>query len=577
MASHKTGTSVLLGISILLLVPGALRAAPQVGQPDAACRALQEMTDLTVLSASLRKTAIIDVAGANSGEERIAAFMGDGTSTEAGESDLSYCYLKGLILPSIVFHVQLPLPENWNGRFLHWGDGGKDGDLDFADHRVEEGYAVANSNAGHDRGAYPGSTFAFNNRAAEIDFGYRAMQLTVQAAKTILQVYYGRPAEYSYHEGCSYGGRQALVGAQRFPHHFDGIVGGDANIFYGANGVSHIWMMQRMYRDNLAAALAFDTDGDGRLDSLRKLDNLVETVLDRCDALDGIEDGVLDDPLSCDFDPEKHLAAQMCPGDVNAEGCFTSQQIRTIQDFYRGPYDSQGRQIYKGEAKGSEFLWADRWIPHPGNNFYPEFLRNNGNHLNFLFYEEDPGVPPPDMSDVDYQLDTEVNPPEWAWWQFNVDDVTAGKGDLMMSITDATDPDMSRYFHKKGGKMILYHGWYDSGPSPEAMIDYYNDVVRVTFQGDLQEARESVRLFMVPGMGHCRDGPGPDNWDKLPPLVEWVERGRAPDFMVATHRTNGRVDNERPLCPYPQRAVYAGPTGGQNNPANWVARNFVCR
>jgi feruloyl esterase len=147
----------------------------------------------------------------------------------------------------------------------------------------------------------------------------------------------------------------------------------------------------------------------------------------------------------------------------------------------------------------------------------------------------------------------------------------------MQSITDATDPDLTRFLIKNGGQLLVYHGWADPSPPPRETIDYYNDVVAATFAGDMDAARQHARLFMIPGMGHCRGGPGPNEWDKLAPLVEWVEKGKAPDHLVVQHRTNGVVDNERKVCAYPQQAVYTGPAGGQNDPANWVESNFTCR
>ena len=147
----------------------------------------------------------------------------------------------------------------------------------------------------------------------------------------------------------------------------------------------------------------------------------------------------------------------------------------------------------------------------------------------------------------------------------------------MMSIFDAKDPDLTRFLVQNDGKLILYHGWSDFSAAPEPTLDYYKDVVSTTFAGDLEAASDRARLFMVPGMGHCRGGPGPNAWDKLPPLVEWVEEGKVPDSILATHSTDGVVDNERPLCSYPERAVYTGPAGGANDPANWTAGNFTCR
>jgi len=481
-----------------------------------------------------------------------------------------------MIAPGIQYHVQLPLPRNWNERFLHWGDGGKDGYLNFADHRVLQGYAVANSNMGHDEGSEPGASFGFNNRQAEIDFGYRAVHLTVNAAKTLVRAYYGKPPKYSYHEGCSQGGREGLMEAQRFPYDFDGIVAGAPVNYYQQQNANQVWLLQKIYRDKFAGALAFDTDGDGRPDSLTKLKLLQQAVLEKCDALDGISDGVVDDPRRCRFDPETDLKNKLCPGDVNADQCFTRRQIQTVNDFYRGAHDSKGVRIYWGKARGSESEWAGSFIPHPGS-LVPGGIRVSGDHLNYLFYENDPGITPPDLQDLDYHLDKRANPPEWAWWEFNIDDFTVGKADLMMSIMNATDPDLTRFLIKHNGKLLLYHGWCDAGPSPEGTIEYYNSILKTTFAGKTEEAQKRIRLFMIPGMGHCGGGPGPNNWDKLKPLVDWVENARLPDLLVATHTSGGKVDNERPVCAFPRTAVYTGPWGGQNTPSNWVAANFTCR
>ena len=546
--------SPMVSLAVLALAGSnclaAQNAASASSEPEQACSALTGVRNLTILSAN---------------------------RVPAKDSTPSYCYARGLIQPAIHFHVQLPLPENWNGRFLYLGDGGMDGDLDFADHRLTQGYAVANSNNGHDNGVQPGASFGFHNRQAEIDYGHRAMHLTVQAAKTLLQNYYGRGPRYSYHEGCSSGGRQGLMAAQRYPYDFDGIVAGHAPFLLQQRNAANLYIMQHLFRDDFRGNLAFDTNGDGQFDSVRKVDILREAVLAKCDAVDGIRDGVIQDPLACRFDPEADLASAMCPGNVNGETCFTTAQIESIQAIYGGARDSNGTLILKGRALGSEFAWPDDLIPFTGNEMLPGELRFSGDHMNYLFYEEDPGVPPPSLTDLSQELDKTANPPEVAWWEFSMDDVTAGKGRLMSSILDAKDPNLGRFLQSNGGKLILYHGWGDAQIPAEPLIDYYNDVVQSTFGGDMGSAHESARLFMAPGMGHCRGGPGPNAWDKLEPLVDWVENGTAPDFLVATHSTDGRVDNERKLCPYPQQAVYTGPAGGENDPANWVHGNFTCR
>lgn len=504
--------------------PVAAQSASVTATDRAGCEALTREASLTLLTAEVRELA-------------------DGTP---------YCYVRGIIAPAIGFHVQLPLGDAWNGRFLMWGDGGKDGDLDFADHRVAEGYAVANTNTGHDIGAEPGSSFGLDNRQAEIDFGYRAVHLTTVAGKAIVDAYYERAPEYSYFEGCSTGGRQGLMEAQRFPYDFDGIVAGAPAHLYQDMNAARTWMLQAMYLDDFAGSLSFDTDGDGLPDSARKGELLVEAVLEKCDAIDGNRDGLIDDPTACDFYPTRDLARMMCPDDVNADGCFTRRQIANIEAFHDGVTDSAGRRIYPGHALGSEDGWLDLYVPHAGNRYRAGALGVTGDHVNYLFYEEDPGVTPPDLADLSYVPDTDASPPEFAWWQFDVDDVTRGMGDLMKGITDAVDADLSRFLVRNDAKLILYHGWADALITPGGTVEYYEAMVDETFGGDQAAARERVRLFMIPGMGHCGGGPGPNNWDKLPPLVAWVEQGIAPDAVIAERRTNGTVEATRRINPYPE-------------------------
>ncbi len=544
----------LLSLLILPLAAGvsSQSLAQSVGSEQRqSCQALLQVRNLTITYADIR---------------------------DNDRSDSDYCYVKGIISPAIQFHAQLPLPENWNGRFLQWGDGGKDGDLDFANHRVAEGYAVTNSNMGHDSGTEPGASFAFNNRQAEIDFGYRAVHLTVMAGKSLVNAYYEQGPSYSYFEGCSTGGRQGLMEAQRYPNDFDGIVAGAPAYAYQALNAAGTWNLQRIFRDNLVGNLAVDTSGDGAFDSLNLIDVLHEKVLDACDAGDGIVDGIVSDPNSCEFSPERDLAELKCPTDAGSDNCFTDAQIQTINDFYTGPRDDNGVQVYPGKTLGSEHMWTGLYIPHAGNNNGPGKLTGvAGDHMNYLFYENDPGVTIPDVRDHLYQPRKTGAFPEFSWMEFDINDVTSGKGDLMMSITDATDPDLNGFLKHKGGKLIVYHGLADTLIVAESTQDYFDSMVDTTFAGDLTAANDSARLFMVPGMGHCSGGNAPNTWDKLLPLVDWVENGNAPEQIIATQSRNGDVVNERPLCVAPRQARYSGPAGGANNPANWRAKNFECR
>jgi feruloyl esterase len=491
------------------------------------------------------------------------------------QAEPAQCYVRGAS-GRVEYHVQLPPPDAWNRRFLNWGDGLHDGDLDFAHQRVAQGYAVANSNMGHDAAAEPGATFAFDNSDAQIDYAYRHVLITVRAALRVIEVFYGAAPSYSYHEGCSTGGRQGLLAAQRFPALFDGIaVEAPANFLHPLN-VDHVWDMRHMFEDNFAGALAFDADGDGSLENLRKAELLRDAVLVKCDAHDGIVDRVVDDPLTCDFVPAIDLAPSMCADDVNAAACFTRAQVAAVQAIYDGPSDSRGRRISKGKAKGSEVDWPLSVIPHAGNDHFPSQMELAQDFVNFLFYERDPGVPPPSPTDITSVPNKDVVPPEFAWWEFRFDDYHEGAGDTMRELMDSDDPDMRRYLVERGGKLLITFGWADTVIPPEPMVDYYREVIDVTFGGDLALARDAARLFMAPGVNHCGGGPGPDRWDRLAPLVAWVEEGAAPDSIVATHATDGVVDNERLLCPYPRTARYTGP-GDPNDSRNWRAANFTCR
>ena len=397
--------------------------------------------------------------------------------------------------------MQLPLAANWNGRFLAAGDGGKDGDLDFADDRLAEGYAVVNSNMGHDDGAEPGASFAFDNRQAEIDFGYRAVHTSTTAGEDSRSRLLRQTRVVFVLRRLLHRRPRRLDGGAALPTDFDGIVAGAPVLHYQELNAGHTWLLQRTFKDNFAGNLAYSTKHDGNFDSVKKLQVLADAVMKQCDALDGIKDGVIDDPRACKFDPDVALAKMMCPAGQDGEACFTPAQLQTVKDFYRGPYDSKGRSIIKGRAPGAELDW-EQYIPHAGNRNFPGMLRGAANgHTEFLFYEKDPGVPVAVLNDLSRKPDLTRMPPEHAWWEFDIDDVTAGKADFMKAITNADDPNMSRFLVERRAKLILWHGWADGGAPPEPTLDYYQDVVKTTFGGDLDVARERTRLFMFPGHG----------------------------------------------------------------------------
>jgi hypothetical protein len=554
-----SGLGVCMALALLSVSPAFAQrhSGPGSQSPEAACHALIGTPNLTILSAEV---------------------------VPAAKELPAYCQVYGLIAPAIHWQAQLPLGDAWNGRLVNIGNGGKAGNFGFAYNRLAAGYAVVSNNTGHDSGAEPNSTFAFNNKQEFFDYAYRAIHVTANASKALVQTFYGKPQQYAYFEGCSTGGRQGMLEAQRFPYDFDGIVIGSPAIDFTKLNVAHIWTEKHLLQNKSAGNLAFDKDGDGSFKDLTKLNILRDAILAKCDAKDGVKDGVIDDPRQCDFKPAVDLKQYLCSGDKNADNCFTKAQLATIETIYAGPQDSKGNKIFFGPSLGAESQWPQNVIPWGGNKFLPTNLAYEIDHANFLFYEESPGVTPPDIRDLSKTPYKKGVFPEYAWWEFNFDDVTNGKLKFVQHYMDAVDPDLTRFLEVKKGKLLMYQGWGDGDALPESIVHYYDDMVKTTFGGSYTDAQKDVRLFMMPGMGHCGGGPGPNEWDKLPVLTQWVEKGDAPDSIVAVHRSSvrddahpGAVTNERKLCPYPQHAVYTGPEGGANDPANWKQQNFTCK
>ena len=301
--------------------------------------------------------------------------------------------MKGIIGGSITLDVQLPHPPDWNGHLVHRSDGGADGDLDFSDSLVGRGYAVVNSNTGHDVGA-TGDQWAFRDSRAEEDFTYRAGHFATNAAKTGVQAYYRKPQDHAFHIGCSSGGRQGLLAAQLFPYDFDGIIAGAPGHPRIARRVYRLSTQKRLFANDFATNLAFDADLDGEQESLWKVDLLASAVLARCDAADGIKDGIIEPPF-CKFDPRTDLP--VCSSRSDREDCLTLRQIELVEQIYDGVRNSSGELLYPGVPVGTERQWPRLLIPHAGNGFVSNALRT-GSALAHTFYRDDPGLPLPGPS-----------------------------------------------------------------------------------------------------------------------------------------------------------------------------------
>jgi len=454
-----------------------------------------------------------------------------------------FCRVTGVIAPTsesqILFEVWLPL-QKWNGKFAGVGNGGWAGFIAFgalAD-QIRRGYASASTNTGHE--AAPGSNmarFAFEHPEQLIDFAYRAHHETALKAKALVQAFYGKMPERSYWIGCSSGGYEGLMEAQRFPTDYDGIVAG---------APANNWT--RLMAGDLDAMLAVLKDPASLLDA-SALGVLYRAALAACDRHDGVTDGVLEDPRRCKFDP----STVQCRANQSPGTCLTPAQVEAARRVYRGVKDpTTGAQLYPGLAIGSEPFWPNRDAGSP----FPIPIA----HYKWLVFAD----------------------PNWDWRTFELSDSASHEAfrkaeSKFAPILNATNPDL-RAFRQRGGKLLQYHGWSDQLIAAQNSIDYYESVLSFFGGGAkdrsavVQDAQSFYRLFMAPGMAHCGGGPGPNSFDMQAALEQWVERGVAPQEIVATHSTNGVVDRLRPLCAYPHIAAYKG-SGDTNDAANFVCRD----
>jgi feruloyl esterase len=433
--------------------------------------------------------------------------------------------------------VEYRLPTPWNGKFLGIGGGGFGGSISAGGFTegLQRGYAAAQTNIGHtnaDGVAWALTAPGVPNGDRVTDYDYRSVRLMTTVGKAIVLAYYGNDPDYSYWQGCSTGGREGMIEAQRFPKDYDGIIAGDP-VYTTRLQLGTVERVNQFHRQ----------PGSALTSELLPIIN--KAVLDACDAKDGLLDGVIDDPRRCKWDP-----AELQCSATSGSACLTSAQVEALRNVYKGTITADGKLLYEGIPRGSELNWQSRYVDDASNSIGGQMAK----YMVFLDPNYDPKT-----------------------FNINNDNDVAMWDNAQVSLEgNADDPEISE-FVKRGGKMILYHGSYDPGPSPLSTIQYYKEVVDVVGRNkDLKKSnpgnradrvRESVRLFLVPGMYHCAGGPGANEFDTLTPLEQWVEQGIAPDSIFAINSDSGI---SRPLCVYPQVARYTG-RGDPND-----ADNFVC-
>jgi len=475
---------------------------------------------------------------------------------EASDNLPAYCRVKGYVAPNVGTETHLPM-AGWNHKFLEVGCGGYCGVIsaEGCDSALRKGYACIASDMGH-QGKGVDGVWAYNNLQAQVDYGFRATHVAALAGKAITERFYSNAPAKSYYTGCSTGGRQGLVEAQRFPWDFDGIVAGAPAINLSATLLNIMW-----------ASLAVEDKNGKSLLSQADVQLVHNAALAKCDMDDGLKDGVISHPQACKFDP----ASLLCEAGGSSQ-CLSKEKVDAARKIYAGPMTSDGKQIYpnaNGSMPGSELEFTSY---EDGSPFSRDFFR-------FLAFMPDPG-------------------PKWERREFDFDRDYKRLG-MVEALYGGTDPDLRR-FKAGGGKLILYHGWTDAGGggiSPLKTVDYYETVEKT--MGGRAATREFLRFFTMPGMGHCAGGSGANDFDYLSYLEAWVEKGKAPDVMIGGHidldkfwkaymNAENDADREkiladaqrfmsdpsnrtftRPVYVYPAYAKYKG-TGDPNKAENFV-------
>jgi feruloyl esterase len=505
----------------LLLALGSLASAAALN--DSACEKLKSMqtAEMVFTAVELVPAGPAPVRPGRAGAAPAGAQTGRGGRGAAAPPILpAHCRIAATLKPTADSEIKMEIwmpAENWNGKFQMMGNGGWAGTIQGLSQMpaaLRDGYATSATDTGHEGG---NGMFALGHPEKITDFAWRAVHLTAVQSKALIKAYYGKEPKYSYWNGCSTGGRQALIEVTKFPDDFDGVLA-------GAPANPHIYL----HAAGVERSIELMKHPDGAL-SPAKIETLHNAVLAQCDALDGVKDGLIGDPTKCHFDPESLL----CKGADN-DRCLTASQVATVKTEYSDVKTSKGEIVWTGYEPGGE-------LQYNGLRSIPKAPGGGWDSIRILGHQ-----------DANYD-----------WHSFNLDSdlALADKSGIDTHITDLTP------FKKHGGKLLLYHGWADQAIPPGNTVNFYNNVLAK--MGGKQN--DWMRLFMIPGMMHCSGGAGTDQFNKIAILERWREQNQAPDQIVASHVTNGQVDMTRPLCSYPEVAVYKG-TGSTND-----AANFSCK
>jgi feruloyl esterase len=499
-------------LAALLAMFGIYRAAPA---DAASCESIASLS-----LANAKVTTAVEVAP--------GAFVPPGAKPGSGAEKAfaalpAFCRVAATLTPTsdsdIKIEVWLPA-SGWNGKFQGVGNGAWQGSIAYPAMAaaLQRGYATSSTDTGHVGGS---ASFALGHPEKVIDFAYRSEHEMTVHAKAIVNAFFGAAPKYSYWVGCSAGGRQAMKEAQMFPADYDGIVAGAPGLDWSGRSAQAIRIAHALQREE--TRLPAD-----------KAAVLHTAVVAACDALDGVKDGLIENPAACKFDP----AVVECKGE-NGEACLTPAQVNSAKLLYSPLVEPKTKREIPGLAPGSELGWTDMG--------WSASARATGlDHFRYLVFQD----------------------PKWDVQQFNAATDVARLEEAESGAINARDPNLKPFFDR-GGKLLQYHGWSDPQITPRNSTQYFESVVAAL--GGADKVHGSYRLFMAPGMAHCGGGEGPNDFDELTALEQWVEQGKPPDFIVASRSRDGKVERTRPLCAYPRVAVYKG-SGSIDE-----AANFVCK
>jgi feruloyl esterase len=493
-------------------------------------------------------TALKTVALANATVDS-AAPVAAGSYTPTGSGALpnlpAFCAVNGTATPTsdsiIHFQVWVPAGAAWNGKLVVTGNGGYSPQLSFGDMAMamRQGYAVAGGDTGHQSANSNDMLFGVNHPEKIIDWGTRSVHAITDPSKAIVAALGTKAASQAYYYGCSTGGHQGYAEVQRYPNDFDGVIAGDPGNNRTALNAEFMWRFLANHAGN---------DNTTPILTTAKTTLITNSAIAACDALDGVTDGVIDDPRVCA--PAKfNVDALLCSG-ADAATCLTAPQVAAAKKIYQGPVNpSTSTSIYPGPPVGSESGWSSYW-----------------------------GTTEPTRADFwRYWV---FDNPDWNWWTFDFNRDYSYALAKVGGYVDQNNPDISA-FKAHNGKLITYQGWADPVVSPYDTIAYYQKVVAA--QGSQANTDAFFRLFMAPGMGHCGGGAGPANFgnngqtapvidpqhDLISALDAWVTKGTAPDQIIASKTSGSTVVRPPPRCAYPTKAMYKG-TGSTDDAANFT-------